>query len=64
MPQANKVAERLLAHARLYRKIARASWNEEIATQAQQKAGNCARDATGAGDDATPHRCDFATASK
>ena len=56
MPQANKVAERLLAHARLYRKIARANWNEEIATLAQQKADNCVREAAGADDDATSEK--------
>ena len=56
MPQANKVAERLLAHARLYRKIAHASWNEDVAAEAQQKANNCVRDAAGAGDDATSEK--------
>ena len=56
MPQANKVAERLLAHARLYRKIARASWNEEIAVQAEHEADNCVREAAGADDDATSEK--------
>ena len=56
MPQPNKIAERLLAHARLYRKIAHASWNEDVAAEAQQQADNCVRDAAGAGDDATSEK--------
>ena len=56
MPQSNKVADRLLAHARLYRKIAHASWNEDVAAQAQQKAENCVRDAVGAVDGARPEK--------
>jgi 6,7-dimethyl-8-ribityllumazine synthase len=37
------IAERLLAHARLCREIARASWNEEIAQRLERLAQDCIR---------------------
>jgi hypothetical protein len=49
MPQANKVAERLLAHARLYRKMAGASCNEDTAVELEQQAVICLREAAEAG---------------
>jgi hypothetical protein len=42
-PQSSKIAERLLAHARLCRQIAGASWNEETAKTLAQLADDCAR---------------------
>jgi hypothetical protein len=42
-PQSAKIAERLLAHARLCRQIASASWNEETAKKLAQLADDCAR---------------------
>jgi hypothetical protein len=38
-----KVTERLLAHARLCRQLAAASWNEEIAGELEQLASDCKR---------------------
>jgi hypothetical protein len=38
---ASKVAERLRAHARLCRQIARESWNEAIAIELMQLADQC-----------------------
>ena len=46
MPQTSKIAERLLAHARLCREIAGASWNEETALKFGQMAETCERQAT------------------
>ncbi len=39
----HKITERLLAHARLCRQIAAASWNEEIARELEQLARDCKR---------------------
>ena len=41
--QASKIAERLLAHARLCRQIARASWDTETAAKLAQLADECTR---------------------
>ena len=43
MSQPFAIAERLLAHARLCREIARASWNEEIARRLERLAEDCIR---------------------
>jgi hypothetical protein len=43
---ASKVAERLLAHARLCREIAGATWNEETAKKLERLADDCTRAAT------------------
>jgi hypothetical protein len=42
MPQ-QTLKDRLLAHARLCREIAAASWNEEIARELEQLARECKR---------------------
>jgi len=42
-PHSSKMAERLLAHARLCRQIASASWNEDMAKKLAQLADDCAR---------------------
>ncbi|MEI9804914.1 MAG: hypothetical protein WDN48_11220 [Pseudolabrys sp.] len=47
MPQTSKIAERLLAHARLCREIAGASWNEETALSLMRMADRCERQAAG-----------------
>jgi hypothetical protein len=39
----HKISERLLAHARICRQIAAVSWNEEIARELEQLAGDCKR---------------------
>lgn len=39
----HKITERLLAHARLCRQIAAASWNEEMARELEQLARDCKR---------------------
>ena len=39
----SKFAERLLAHARLYRQIAGEAWNEETAKELEQLAEECQR---------------------
>jgi hypothetical protein len=46
--QSSKIAERLLAHARLCRQIADASLNEETAEKLAQLADKCTRAAAGA----------------
>ena len=38
-----KIAERLLAHARLCRQIAGASWNEDTAEELERLAAECTR---------------------
>ncbi len=38
---ASKIAERLRAHARLCRQIARESWNEEMAVELTRLADQC-----------------------
>jgi hypothetical protein len=43
--QSSKIAERLLAHARLCRQIADASWNEETGEKLAQLADECVRTA-------------------
>jgi hypothetical protein len=43
VPEPSKVAERLLAHARLYRHIAEQSWSEEDARQLGALADECTR---------------------
>lgn len=43
MSQPSKIAERLLAHARLCRQIARESWNEETACKLAEMADECTR---------------------
>lgn len=52
MSDSSKIAERLRAHARLYRQIASASWNEEMAAKLTELAEECARAAADAEDDA------------
>ncbi|HEY4981066.1 MAG TPA: hypothetical protein VII24_03780 [Pseudolabrys sp.] len=48
---ASKIAERLLAHARLCHDIADASWHAETAAQLEQLAEQCVRAAAGVGPD-------------
>lgn len=43
MPKPSKVAERLLAHARLCRHIAEQSWSEEAAQRLSALADECTR---------------------
>ena len=43
MSQPSKIAERLLAHARLCRQIARESWNEDTAYKLAEMAEECTR---------------------
>jgi hypothetical protein len=43
MSQLPTIAARLLAHARLCREIARASWNEESAQRLERLAEDCIR---------------------
>ena len=43
MSQPSTIAERLLAHARLCREIARASWTEEVAQRLERLAEDCIR---------------------
>jgi hypothetical protein len=43
MSQSSKIAERLLAHARLCRQIASESWNECTAEKLEQLADECDR---------------------
>jgi hypothetical protein len=43
MPNSAKVAERLLAHARLCREIAARSWNEASAQRLEEMAAACVR---------------------
>lgn len=50
MSQSSKIAERLQAHARLYRRIARQSWSEETADELVRLAQECDR----AADEACP----------
>jgi hypothetical protein len=54
MPQSSKIAERLLAHARLCRNIADSSWNEAMAGKLERLADECVRAAAAAGLDAAP----------
>jgi hypothetical protein len=39
----SKIAQRLLAHARLCRQIAEVSWSEDVAAQLGQLADDCTR---------------------
>jgi hypothetical protein len=48
MSQLSTIAQRLLAHARLCREIARASWNEESAQRLERLAEDCIRAARAA----------------
>jgi len=43
VPKSSKMAERLLAHARLCRHIAEQSWNEETAQRLDTLAQECVR---------------------
>lgn len=43
LPNGSKIAERLLAHAHLFRAMACESWNEETAQQLVRKAEECTR---------------------
>jgi hypothetical protein len=43
VPKSSKMAERLLAHARLCRQIAEQSWNEETAQRLDTLAQECVR---------------------
>lgn len=43
VPKSSKMAERLLAHARLCRHIAEQSWNEETARELDTLAQECMR---------------------
>ena len=54
-----KIAERLVAHARLCRQIARETWNEHTAVELERMADACVRAATPdlpAGADCKPRR--------
>lgn len=51
MSHSTKFAQRLLAHARLYRQIAGESWNEKTADELEQLAQECERAAVDAGPD-------------
>jgi 3-methyladenine DNA glycosylase AlkC len=46
VPNASKIAEHLLAHARLCRQIAEQSWNEQTAETLSRLADECTRAAT------------------
>jgi hypothetical protein len=46
--QSSKIAERLLAHARLCRQIADATWSETTAAELERLAAECERAAAGA----------------
>jgi hypothetical protein len=50
MPQSAKVVQRLLAHAKLCREIASASWNENSVEKLEEMAAECERSATGEGE--------------
>lgn len=49
MSHSSQIAERLLAHARLCRQIAGASWDEATAAKLEQLAEECERAAACAG---------------
>ena len=51
MSQSSKIAERLLAHARLCRQIAGESWDETTVAELEQLAAECERAATQTGPD-------------
>lgn len=66
MPNSRYLAERLRAHARLYRHIAEETWNEDKAQELMRLADECSAAAesiaTGAADDADaikPRRLQF-----
>jgi len=46
MPVPTKIAERLIAHARLCRQMARETWNERAAVELERMAEECVRAAT------------------
>ncbi len=54
--QSSKIAERLLAHARLCRQIADASWSETTAAELERLAAECERAAGDAKPDSPPNR--------
>jgi len=56
VPNASKIAERLLAHARLCRQIAEATWSEEVAQKLGRLADECTRAATKADVDSVDSR--------
>lgn len=43
VPNSSKIAERLLAHARLCRQIAEETWSEDVAQKLSRLADECAR---------------------
>jgi len=47
MPNSAKVVQRLLAHAKLCREIASASWDERNAQKLEEMAAACERSAAG-----------------
>jgi len=53
--QSSKIAERLLAHARLCRQIADASWSETTAAELERLAAECERAAAGVRPDDAPN---------
>ena len=53
--QSLKIAERLLAHARLCRQIAEASWSETTAAELERLAAECERAAAEATPDHAPN---------
>lgn len=58
VPNAPKIAERLLAHARLCRQIAEATWSEEVAQKLGRLADECTQAAAEVcrdGEDSTTH---------
>jgi hypothetical protein len=54
MPQSAKVVQRLLAHAKLCRDIATASWNETSAEKLKEMALECERSAASEGETRPP----------
>jgi hypothetical protein len=50
MPQSAKVVQRLLAHAKLCREIASASWNQTSAEKLEEMAAECERSAASDGE--------------
>jgi hypothetical protein len=58
VPTVNPFADRLRAHARLYRQIAEETWSEDRARELVRLAEECTRmaDAVAAGDDAAVQR--------
>lgn len=56
MPQSAKVVQRLLAHAKLCREIASASWNQTSAQKLEEMAAECERSAADGSEPAPSRR--------